>query len=84
MQSNIFEHIFIKMLFQNFIFKFILKKGFFRQFNKIDVDCGDYVKFNGFVSLHYNQFDSDERRSMLIHYDKGFKKNLIINFSEKI
>lgn len=76
MPSNILKHIFQKIYFQ-----IIMKKKYFKNFKtkfiKIDVDEGDIVFFNGFTSFHYNEDTSSEHRSLVIHNNMPFEKNIL-------
>ncbi len=82
--SNILSHIINKLFYQNFFFRYLIKNKLISKFKKYDCEPGDVVHFNGFNSLHFNQEVSDERRSLLIHMNRGIKNSKIIDFSEKL
>jgi hypothetical protein len=71
--SNIFAHVFGKLLYQNRVVLFFLKKMMNKFFKRISVKPGSIFQFNGAVCLHGNMPISGERRTVLIHNKKLFK-----------
>ncbi len=82
--NGVLSHIFSKLFYQNFITRFLVRNNILKIFKRINCDIGDIIHFNGFNSLHYNENVSSERRSILIHSNRGIKNSSIINLSEKL
>ncbi len=76
-QTNVYMNTITKFAIQNPLVCKVLLKYFGRLFKSADIKPGDVALFHGLTTLHYNNSVSTERRSILIHLDNPFKKNLI-------
>jgi len=86
--ANVIMHIITKMFFQNPVAYFFLKKLYVRKsklqkFNRVILNPGDFLHFNGFVNLHFNlPIDGEDRLSLLIHNEQPFEKSFIVKLVE--
>ena len=75
-------HLIQKVLIQSRLGIKFLKTFYSKKFIKITVKSGDALKFNGFLSLHFNDLPSDERRSLLLHFDREFDNSILTDIVE--
>jgi len=79
--SNVFFHLYTKILFQNKLVNWLLVKTYLynNKFKRCRIKPSQFVIFNGFVDLHFNlHVDKEERVSLLIHNNKKFKDSFIV------
>jgi hypothetical protein len=81
--KNIYSNLASKIFFQNPITRIFIKRYFLHKFNSWDLMVGDCAHFNGFTSLHFNGPVDDERRSILVHFDKPFSNSVVTRIIEK-
>jgi len=81
--KNLFKHIVSKVWFQLFLAK-VFFGSIRRHFERIRVDVGDALTFNGFVNMHCNMYLIGERRSLLIHFDKPFSNSKFVAMTENL
>ncbi|MDC1207150.1 hypothetical protein N8Z53_00040 [Candidatus Pelagibacter ubique] len=84
--NNSIMNLFIKLLVQNRLYRHIIISNpnfFFSKFNKIEMDVGDEVSFNGFKVFHGNRkLDGSNkiRASLIVHSQEIYKDNKIYKF----
>ncbi len=77
------SHVIGKLLFQNPIAAYFLKRNMTKRFKRISVKPGGLFQFNGAVCLHGNMpLKSGQRRTVLIHNKKLFKHSKLTHAVE--
>jgi len=76
-------HLFQKVLIQSRLGIKFLKTVYPKKFIKVTVKPGDTLRFNGFLSLHFNDLPSAERRSLLLHFDREFDSSILTDIIER-
>ena len=83
--SNVYFHLFTKILFQNKLVNWLLVKTYLynNNFKRYRIEPSQFVIFDGFVDLHFNlHIDKAERVSLLIHNHKKFDDSFIVRLLE--
>jgi len=84
--NNSIMNLFTKILLQNRLYRYIIKYNpnfFFNKFDKIKMDVGDEVSFNGFKVFHGNtRLDGSNkmRASLIVHSQEIYKDNELYEF----
>lgn len=84
--KNWLTNLLTKIIMQNLIYRFFLindYKNFNKNFNKIDLNVGDEISFNGFRVFHGNTKLNGKnkiRASLIVHSGEVFTKNRIYNY----
>jgi len=81
--TNLISHIATKILFQNRVARLLYKTMLKNKFKEVTIRPGDIGHFNGFTTLHYNTNVCEERRSILIHWNKPFQGTKTVDIIEK-
>lgn len=79
-------NLFKKIIMQNRIYRYILTKYFdtlSNKFDKVEMDVGDEISFNGFRVFHGNtklEGDDKIRASLIVHSQALFDDNIVFRF----